>query len=497
MYQKSIGGTGGDYGQSVARASGNDYVVVGSTAAFGAGGEDLYLIKVNANGDTLWTKTYGGSAGEYGSFVTQTNDGGFIISGYTESFGAAGRDAYLVKTDAAGNAQWSKHFGVAGNDYGNIVLQAADSGFICIGTSENLGAGFYDMYVIRTDADGDTLWTRTYGGSQEEDGNSIYPTSDGGFILAGITRSFGAGNEDIYIVKIDSHGDTLWTKAYGGAAADYGFSIIQTDDDGYMVNGTTSSFGINGYDCYLLRLDSMGAVMWCKTYASPDYETSFSVIRTNDNGYAFLGQSYGFGTASDIYLVKTDIAGDTLWTRIYGGSGYEFESRLLQTPDGGYLFSGGEESFGADRNLFLVRTDANGHSGCHEGNTNTIVSTVTMPAWSTATEVSSGGNVFTAATITARGGNVNTMCTTISVEEMEAGHSLSVYPNPFADELTLKGSDEKGVAAVFDLFGKELIRVQCYTGETKINAKELPAGFYVLSYSYKHHVVNLKLVRGR
>ena len=240
-FQKSIGGSAEDYATNLSPTSDNGFILLGTTASFGAGGDDIYLIKLNANGDTMWTKTYGGTNDEYGSSVKQTTDGGYIISGDTKSFGVAIKDAYLIKTDMNGNVLWSKTFGSSGSDYGNTVLQTTDGGYIVAGTTETIGSGNYDVYLIRTNSVGDTLWTKSYGGSLEDDGNFIQQTSDGGFILVGTTISFGSGGYDIYVIKIDQSGDTTWTKTYGGIMDDYGFSVKQITGGDYIVTGTTNS----------------------------------------------------------------------------------------------------------------------------------------------------------------------------------------------------------------------------------------------------------------
>jgi hypothetical protein len=492
-FQKIIGGTGADFGTVISPTTDGGYILVGTTASFGAGGDDIYLIRLDHNGDTLWTRTYGGSDDETGLSVKQTADGGFIISGDSKSFGANGKDVYLVKTDPLGNPVWSKLFGSSGNDYGNSVLQTSDGGYLVAGSSSDLGAGNYDAYFIRTDANGGMLWTKTYGGPLEDDGNFVQQTSDGGFVLVGTTASYGAGGYDAYVVKTNATGGVLWQKTYGGAGDDYGFSIRQTADGGYILNGATNSFGAGGFDCYLLKTDSNGVVAWSKTYGSTNTDLCNGVLQTNDGGYIFVGQSFGFGTASDIYLVKTNDAGDTLWTKIYGGAGYEFESCILQTSDGGYLISGGEESFGTSRNIYLVKTDSNGNSGCHQGNTTTLVNTVTMVAASADFSVSSGGTAATPATLTSRGGTVTTLCTSLGINEIAGDHSLQIYPNPFSDYFIIKGTRQKGEAIVSDITGKEILRQGTSEGETKILTQNLLPGLYIVSYREENKTVNLKL----
>ncbi len=167
--------------------------------------------------DTLWTKAFGGTNEDYGRSVQETSDGGYIIAGYTKSFGAGSYDVYLIKTDANGDTTWTKTYGGSNIDQGYSVEQTSDGGYIIAGNSKSFGAGLDDVYLIKTDANGDTTWTKTYGGSNIDQGYSVEQTSDGGYIIAGYTKSFGAGSYDVYLIKTDANGDTTWTKTYGGS----------------------------------------------------------------------------------------------------------------------------------------------------------------------------------------------------------------------------------------------------------------------------------------
>ena len=162
--------------------------------------------------DTLWTKTYGGIEYDWGFSVQQTDDGGYIIGGAIYSFGSISGDVWLLKTDANGDTVWTKIYGGAGTDEGQCVQQTTDSGYIIVGWTESFGAGAWDVWLLKTDADGDTLWTKTYGGIFVDYGYSVQQTNDGGYIIVGWTKSFGAGDYDVYLVKTDVDGDTLWTK---------------------------------------------------------------------------------------------------------------------------------------------------------------------------------------------------------------------------------------------------------------------------------------------
>jgi len=207
--------------------------------------------------DTLWTKTFGGLDMDVGHSVQQTTDGGYIISGFTASFDpGTGLAVWLIKTDDSGDTLWTK---IYGSNYGfsRSIHQTTDGGYIVAGTTSF--GGSKEFWLIRTDASGDTLWTKTFGGSSNEDCFSIQQTTDGGYILVGETQSFSAGMGDVWIIKTNASGDTLWTKAFGGSYYDVGMSVQQTSDGGYVISGVKNSLGgVNGVDVWLIKTDSSG-----------------------------------------------------------------------------------------------------------------------------------------------------------------------------------------------------------------------------------------------
>jgi hypothetical protein len=341
LWTKTYGGTGFDYGRSVQQTTDDGYIIAGRTNSFGAGGYDVYLIKTDSNGDTLWTKTYGGTGDDYGESMQQTTDNGYIVGGYTHSFGAGNADIYLIKTDSNGDTLWTKTYGGTGDDCGHSVQQAADSGYIISGYTESFGAGGDDVWLLKTDVNGDTLWTKTYGGGGNDKGKSVQQTTDSGYIISGYTESFGADSFDVWLLKTDVNGDTLWTKTYGGTYNEFGYSVQQTTpDNGYIIAGYTGVYP--DYDVYLVKTDVAGDTLWTKTYGGTGGEQGYSVQQTIDNGYIIAGCTQAFGAATwDAWLIKTDDIGDTLWLRTYGGEKNEYFYSVQQTtPDNGYIIVG-------------------------------------------------------------------------------------------------------------------------------------------------------------
>jgi predicted secreted protein len=356
LWTRTYGGSGTDYCYSVQQTSDGGYVATGYTSSFGAGGNDFYLAKTDANGDTLWTRTYGGTNTDYAYSVRQTSDGGYVVVGYTNSFGAGYEDAYLVKTDADGDTLWTRTYGWStGNERANCVQQTSDGGYIIVGYTYSYETCHYDFYLVKTDANGDILWTRTYGGSGTEKAESVQQTSDGGYIVAGYTSSFGAGLVDAWLVKIDADGDFLWAQSYGGSNWDYAYSVQQTSDGGYILAGYEDSFGAGGKDVWSIKTDANGDTLWTRTYGGSGDDRSYSSQQTADGGYTIAGCTNSFGAGGfDVWLIKTDANGDTSWTRTYGGSASDRAEFVQQTTDGGYIVSGATSSFGAGGNDFWV-----------------------------------------------------------------------------------------------------------------------------------------------
>ena len=198
--------------------------------------------------------------------------------------------------------------------------------------------------------DGQVTFQKTYGGMSNDEGHSLLQTSDSGYIIAGHTHSFGAGSQDVYLLKTDSNGDTLWTKTFGGTGNDAGFSIDKTGDGGYIIVGTTTSFGAGANDVYIIKIDSVGNAIWTKTYGGIDGDIGTTVKQTIDGGYIITG--YSTVGSQDVYLVKTDALGNIIWTKTYGGSGIDQGNSLELTIAGGYIILGRTDSFGTNPKIY-------------------------------------------------------------------------------------------------------------------------------------------------
>ena len=275
LWTSTYGGMNFDTGEAVEVTTDGGFIIAGWTLSFGRGQRDVYLAKVDAHGDTLWTKTYGDTLLDSGYSVQQTSDGGYIVAGETEERTAYGEELsriYLIRTDAKGDTLWTRRYGETFYDYGRSVKITSDGGFIVAGTSGG------DAHLLKTDAEGNVVWSRSYGWSHSESGESVIQTSDGGYAITGETWSFGLGGPDVFLIKTDSDGDTLWTRVYEAGGYDYGRSVLETDDGGFVVAGNA------GGDILILKTDSFGGVEWMKGYGGTDFDKGYEIEKTSDGG---------------------------------------------------------------------------------------------------------------------------------------------------------------------------------------------------------------------
>jgi len=357
LWTRTYGGPANEVAYAVCETHDGNYVIAGLTSTFGSGPQDVYVVKINAYGDTLWTQIYGGISYEAAHGVCETSDSCYVIAGYTESFGGGGKDIYLLKLDSGGVVQWTKTYGGPQQDCSYSVCETQDGGLAVVGY-KNGPSGWIkgDLWILKTDSSGDTVWTKTYGGAGQDYGVSIQQTSDDGFVIAGINSSVSAGGKDVWLVKTDANGDTAWTRTYGGALEDVGYHAHTTSDSGYIVTGYINGSGEwTAGDVWLLKTDAAGDTAWTKVYGGPGEDFGFTVFPVHDEGYIVGGTRAS--NDGDMWLLKTDAAGDTTWTQSYGGADHESCLGLVLASDSGYVLAGHTSSSGAGAiDFYVVRT---------------------------------------------------------------------------------------------------------------------------------------------
>ena len=361
-WNKTYGATGEDGAYDLVQTVDGGYALVGWTNSFGAGFDDFWLVKTDAAGTMQWNKTYGGTNDDMAHALVQTADGGYALVGYTSSFGAGNRDFWLVKTDAAGNAQWNRTYGGTSYDEAYALVRTSDGGYALAGETQSFGAGGVDAWLVKTDASGNMQWNRTYGGTSADYASALVQTGDGGYALAGGTDS--SGWLDFWLVKTGAAGNMQWSETYGGASHDYALALEQTGDGGYALAGYTHSFGAGGGDSWLVKTDASGTEQWDQTYGGTYDDDARALVQTVDGGYALVGWTNSFGAGlDDFWLIKTDTNGNPEWNQTYGGTSADYASALVQTGDGGYALAGRTGALGATMSggdFWLVKTGANG-----------------------------------------------------------------------------------------------------------------------------------------
>jgi hypothetical protein len=348
-FMKTFGGTSADYGFFVQQTTDGGYIITGDTRSFGAGGLDVWLIKTNSYGNEVWNRTFGGTLFDEGYCVQQTTDNGYIITGYTDTFSDNYYEVWLIKTDSDGNEMWNRTFGGTYNDWAYCVQQTTDGGYIITGVTYSFGAGESDIWLIKTDSTGNKEWDRTFGGIDDDKGRCVQQTNDGGYIITGDTYSFGDGGRDVWLIKTNSYGNHMWNKTYEGGV---GNCVQQTSDGGYIITGG----GL------LIKVDSTGNKEWDKPFE--DNKSAYFVQQTNDEGYIITGNSWSTSDdESDVWLIKTNSLGDKVWARTFGETSSDCAYCVQQTTDGGYIITGIAGSFGAgESDIWLIKTDENGRS---------------------------------------------------------------------------------------------------------------------------------------
>jgi len=370
QWARTYGGNNYDYVHSFQQTSDGGYIIAGNTSSFNTGyNDDIWILKLSSDGSIEWQKTYGGSNDDIASSIQQTNDGGYIVAGRTLSFGAGNGDIWILKLSSDGDVEWQKTYGGDKIDSASFIQQRDDGGYIVVGHTESFGSGGADIWILKISPAGDIEWQKTYGGSEDEEANSFQQASDGGYIVAGRTESFGAEGSDCWILKLSSDGNIEWQKTYVGDK-NYRVSFIQqTTEGGYIVAGSTYSGGEWGGNSegniQVLKLSSTGAIEWQRAYEGSDVYGASSIQQTSDGGYIVAG-SASFGEFplcddSNSLILKLSSDGDIEWQKTYGGDySIDFADFIQQTGDGGYIVAGETHSWGIEREIWVLKLLPNG-----------------------------------------------------------------------------------------------------------------------------------------
>ncbi len=318
----------------------------------------LLLVSTAASQSLVWSKHYGGYFNEGGYACRQTSDGGFVAIGSTYSFGSGDHDLYLIRLDSLGDTLWAKTAGGTGTDYGRDLQITPDNGFICVGSTTSSGSGLEDLYLVKFNQYGDLLWSKTFGGTASDEAWSIRATSDSAYIICGTTNSSGAGYADLWLLKVSQNGTLIWSRTFGGVGGESGMAVRETWD-GYVAIGATGSFGTGYSSIYLVKTSFSGDSLWAITLGGAKADFGYSLEVTPEYGLILVGAtgSYGLGYY-DAYVIKTTANGTVEWERTFGGTRDDRAYAVSNTVDGNYIITGTTESFGAGgSDIYMVKVN--------------------------------------------------------------------------------------------------------------------------------------------
>ncbi len=484
-----IGGSNTNLANSIVQTIDGGYAIAGYTNSFGRGNITVYVVKVDSNINFQWGKTIGGASTDQGNYIIQTRDKGYAVCGTTSSYGRGNFDVYLIKLDSSGNLTWTRTIGGVSTDGANSVVQTADGGYALTGWTVSYGKDSLvgdNVYIIKLDSLGVLQWTRTVGGMGGEDiGASIKQTRDGGYIVAGWTNSFGAGGYDCYVLRLDGSGNLLWTKTIGGSKYEQAYCIIQTNDKGFAFCGQTNSFADTNGDVYVVKLDSAGNLNWTRTIGGPHGAAGVSIIQTKDKGFVVCGNTGADDTVNgDVYVLKLDSIGNLLWTQTTGGRGTDFSNQVVQLKNGGFAVIGNTNSYASGYRMYLILLDSLGNS-CSPNPTGGAVDSGGVIGQGGF--ISQGGIEDTGGVIHT-GGLVKTVCSATGQNEIkDIPSEMNIFPNPGNSivNLSLNIDATKIIdIEIIDLLGKSIEKIS-FTGKTNqslipINISTLEQGMYFI-----------------
>jgi len=357
-FEKIYGGDLIDRAYSVEQTTDGGYITAGTSQISNSGYADISIVKFDQSGNIQWSKEIDRRYIDIANKIILTNDGNYIISGLCgDTITGTSRSGFLIKLNQSGDTIWCKEF-----EYFDLnkvdVVQSNDGSYALLGSTNSLGAGWSDIIFTKVDQNGNEIVTKTYGGIENDHGNSINITNDEGFIITGTVDTFNSYMQNLYIVRTNAHGDTLWTLNHGeSGSSEDGQDGKQLLGGDFIATGHTITE--SGYNVYLVRVSSSGNFLWSKTYESVESQFGKSIIQTLDGGFAIAG--YGWNNNMDVYLIKTDEIGDTIWTRWYGGNYTDYVYSLQQTPDNGFIISGCYQLTETPQiDAYLIKTDSNG-----------------------------------------------------------------------------------------------------------------------------------------
>ena len=348
------------------------YIIGGYCDSITTGGMDILIYKLDADGRKVWRTNLGGVRDDYGFHIERTSDNGFVVVGYSSSYTNGVDDIILYKIDANGTYLWKKNFGGISNDYSSSVRETADGGLILLGSSESFTNGSYDYLIYKLDSAGNTVWQKNFGGTGWDYAGTVIQTTDGGYVMFGESNSFTNGGEDFLLFKLDSSGNKIARKNFGGTGSEWAYyyepsgnAIVQTADGGYAFTGMSDSYTNGAFDIIVYRINHNGALLWKKNFGGAADDESYAIQQTADGGFILAGCSQSFTNGGEDFVIyKLDSDGNEVWHKNYGGTSDDAAFCIYQAADGNYVVAGYSVSFGTTPgypDFLLYVLDADGN----------------------------------------------------------------------------------------------------------------------------------------
>tara|TARA_B110000091_G_C13811242_1_gene475150 strand:- start:422 stop:2446 length:2025 start_codon:yes stop_codon:yes gene_type:complete len=352
-----------DYGRSILETSDGGYIVVGNTSSMGNSYSNLLLLKVSQSGEEQWNHNLTFSPIDRANSVLEIPNNGYVIVGNTISPQDESQDLFVLKINQIGHVEWSKSFGSSEDQQGHSIQTTIDDGFIICGYSREENTGFNMLYLIKIDSQGNQIWDSVYGSNGNDYGYSLVTLDDGSFAVAGMTSSYGDINGDAWLIKIDFDGNEFWSQTYGGTGTDVVRSVALTNDNGFIMVGNTNSYGNGNNDVFVIKVDENGIQQWSQTYGGIGTDIGRSIAKVSNGGYIITGytDSFGNGGSFNAWLIGIDATGNILWDKTFGGDGDDRALSGLQTLDGGYVLTGYSNSNSNNTpDVLIIKTDNQG-----------------------------------------------------------------------------------------------------------------------------------------
>jgi|GEM_PF-2093437 len=373
-WERTYGGAFRDDAYSIIQATDGGFIVTGKTESLGFGSDGysvIYLFKINESGDIQWSNTFGDSLKSSRGDVLLNMSDGYVLGGTAFQAGYSYSDFLLMKFTDSGDSVLTNYYGGIANETLKDMIHTSDNAFLMVGQTTSFGAGGNgDAYIVKADTEGTALWEYLFGETGNQDyANSVIETSDGGFIIVITSRPMAPspGYNDLVLLKLDSHGDSVWTKCYSGLYRDWGESIIKTEDNNYLISG---AYGTSLYyeDWWLLKIDEDGDTIWTKTYGGHPHLRGVDIKLLPDGGFIAINSiQTSDAEAYDIHLVRLDSECNIIWDSYFGGDDHDIGGAVIALPDGGFMIAGSVSSFGEGNfDCFVAKLDSLGNSSLQE-----------------------------------------------------------------------------------------------------------------------------------